>query len=222
MNYIYPPPPCYAVKQLIKKLLRPVYRVLIKALYRPVYQQTEIIRCELHELSRELHELSVQIAVLNSSEYRKTIGIQNRDKVVYTCLTGDYDNLLQHQYINYDYDYICFTDNQKLQDQHICGIWKIRPLEYTEYDDRTNYKWHKTHPHILLPNYKSCIWIDTNIDVKSNYLFSINENRQNSFMRVQKHPDRNCIYEEGKAVVEIARERENIVETTLEFLKQEG
>ena len=36
---------------------------------------------------------------------------------VYTCITGDYDNLIQHTYIDKDYDYICFTDNQKLIDK---------------------------------------------------------------------------------------------------------
>jgi len=33
---------------------------------------------------------------------------------VYTCITGNYDVLPKHTYINTDYDYVCFTDNKKL------------------------------------------------------------------------------------------------------------
>ena len=35
-----------------------------------------------------------------------------KSKVVYTCLTGDYDILPLHEYLDYSYDYICFTDNK--------------------------------------------------------------------------------------------------------------
>lgn len=34
--------------------------------------------------------------------------------VVYTCLTGGYDSLKEHRYIDNDWDYVCFTDNKEL------------------------------------------------------------------------------------------------------------
>lgn len=34
--------------------------------------------------------------------------------VVYTCITGAYDGLIVHKFVNPAYDYVCFTDNEKL------------------------------------------------------------------------------------------------------------
>ena len=34
--------------------------------------------------------------------------------VVYTCLTGNYDTLREHKYLNKNWDYVCFTDDEKL------------------------------------------------------------------------------------------------------------
>lgn len=34
--------------------------------------------------------------------------------VVYTCLTGGYDSLKEHRYVDDDWDYVCFTDNKEL------------------------------------------------------------------------------------------------------------
>ena len=34
---------------------------------------------------------------------------------VYTCITGDYDELKDIKYVDKDYDYICFTNNKKIK-----------------------------------------------------------------------------------------------------------
>jgi hypothetical protein len=89
----------------------------------------------------------------NVLNYKKYIP-NNRNKVIYTCFTGSYDNLIQHFYINYDYDYVCFTDNECLLHNenaldHDWGIWKIRKLQYNDCDYTKIARWHKTHPHVL-------------------------------------------------------------------------
>ena len=45
-------------------------------------------------------------------------------KVVYTCITGGYDNLIDPSYVTEGYDYVCFTDNLELKSK----VWEIRPL----------------------------------------------------------------------------------------------
>ncbi len=39
---------------------------------------------------------------------------KKNDRVIYTCITGGYDNLIEHTYQNLNWDYICFCDNEEL------------------------------------------------------------------------------------------------------------
>ena len=53
-----------------------------------------------------------------SSRISKISGLSNifkrkYKKVVYTAITGNYDELITPEYINKDWDYICFTDNPR-------------------------------------------------------------------------------------------------------------
>ena len=74
--------------------------------------------------------------------------------VVYTCLTGGYDSLKEHRYIDNDWDYVCFTDNKELLAQKKCGIWEIRPLAYVGADNTRSSRYHKINPHKLFPDYE--------------------------------------------------------------------
>ena len=51
-------------------------------------------------------------------------------KCVYTAVSGGYDGVLQHDYVAEDYDYIFFTDNQKLLKKQKLGHWTVRPLAF--------------------------------------------------------------------------------------------
>ena len=64
--------------------------------------------------------------------------------VVYTCLTGGYDSLKEHRYVDDDWDYVCFTDNKELLAQKKCGIWEIRPLAYVGADSTRSSRYHKS------------------------------------------------------------------------------
>ena len=68
--------------------------------------------------------------------------------VCYTCITKNYDKLIQHSYISKDWDYVCFTDDKKLIKKGKVGIWLIKPLVFNSLEDKRNSGWHKTHPHI--------------------------------------------------------------------------
>lgn len=90
--------------------------------------------------------------------------------VCYTCITGNYDDLIQHKYIDESWDYICFTDNKELLNKKQVGIWKIRPLVYDKEDNAYNNRWHKFFPHKFLNNYSSSVYVDGNINLMSSYL----------------------------------------------------
>jgi hypothetical protein len=170
-------------------------------------------------LHQQFDVLNDKLDAFFISEY-KASGAK-RDKVVYTCMTGSYDKMIMHGYINFDYDYVCFTDDANLLQAKTYGVWQFRPLEYTKLDNTRNSRWHKIHPHILFPEYVESVWVDSNINVRTGYLFTSVIN-PTDYMKIQHHHERFCIYDEGKAVKNCHIENDTIVDKMLDFLKAEG
>ena len=144
---------------------------------------------------------------------------KNNSKVIYTCLTGDYDFLPTQLYVNPDYDYVCFTDNADLLKQKSFGAWIIKPLAFAKFDDARNNRWHKLHPHILFPEYTSSIYIDSNISIKSGWIFD-EINRRNKNILIPLHFERDCIYDECE---EVRKNKKDLVENLdkmVHFLKE--
>lgn len=142
--------------------------------------------------------------------------------VVYTCITGKYDELKEHKYVNSDWDYVCFTDSQLIcSDYH---TWEIRPIFFKELDDVRNARWHKIHPHIIFPEYEKSVWIDANIDVLNNNLFNdvqLSMNK-NSKISIVSHPDRDCIYDELQACIDLQKDDAEIMKKQVDLIKQDG
>ena len=131
-------------------------------------------------------------------DYWRNRQIRTSKSVVYTCVTNGYDSISEiasYGYVNPNWDYICFTDEQTLIDTGRLGIWEIRPLAFAELDNTRNNRWHKIHPHKLLPNYNESIYLDANIDILSPYLFDQIKSLNQPFI-LPRHPSRNCIYDE--------------------------
>lgn len=152
----------------------------------------------------------------NATEYRMT------KKVVYTCLTGNYDNLPIHSYLDFDYDYICFTDNDELLKNKNWGAWKIKPLEFSNLDNTKNARWHKLHPHLLFSEYDESIWIDANIAIKSNWIFNLVEEKKSEHkILVPIHYEIDSIFDDIEFVVNVIHKesREN-ADRVINFLKE--
>ena len=102
----------------------------------------------------------------------KNYKLGKRDKIIYTAFSGKYDILpICPTCYNNDWDYVLFTDNKTLIKLKYFGVWQIRPLAFDKLDATRNARWHKTHPHILFPEYKESLWIDANIDIVGDNIF---------------------------------------------------
>ncbi|MFN3555779.1 MAG: glycosyltransferase domain-containing protein [Bacteroidales bacterium] len=101
---------------------------------------------------------SVQmIGVLNNKSSEK-VG----RKVVYSCVTGDYDNIQPLFYKSKDCDYILFTDNPSLKPEG----WEVRLMNNFPVQNRVLLaKMPKVLPHRFLKEYDYSIWIDGNYDL---------------------------------------------------------
>ena len=139
-------------------------------------------------------------------------------KVVYTCITGGYDSLLEPTYISEGFDYICFTDNKNLTS----NIWNIRPLP-NETEGLTQVKkqrYIKLNPHKILSEYDLSVWVDGNVEVKGNLNELLISDDYSIF--VPTHPSRKCLYAESKAVLSMRKDKKENVEPQMKKYKEDG
>lgn len=144
-------------------------------------------------------------------------------KVVYSCITGGYDNVPEYKYLDKTWDYILFTDNAELIKLGKYYHWTIRKLEFSKLDNVRNARWHKVNPHILFPEYQYSLWIDANISVNNSNIFKkcqkyINENID---IAVPLHPNRKCIYDEADAVKSLCIDSPRIVDREMKFIQSQ-
>ena len=156
-------------------------------------------------------------------EIKGNIEGKNR-KAIYTCITNRYDNLFVHTYINNDWDYICFTDDKYLIDAKMYGNWIIKPLYNSDIDNTRINRWHKLHPHIILKDYDYSLYIDSNIDIKTSYIFEcIDKARsKNIDISIPTHYERDCIYDEANIIIQCKIDDENIVREQMKLYREEG
>lgn len=149
---------------------------------------------------------------------------RQNNKVVYTCLTGNYDALPLHSYLNFDWDYICFTDSTELLKAKQFGAWQIRPLVFEKLDNTKNSRWHKTHPHVLFPDYDESIWIDANIAIKSSWIFELVEKRKKTDkILIPIHYERDSIFSDIEYCVNIlGKETRENADRIIDFLNKEN
>lgn len=181
-----------------------------KLIFKPLYNKFKWIDSKID------NNLNLLLRVLNYREYSAT---HQRKKVIYTCITGNYDNLIQHNYIDYDYDYVCFTDSADLLRIGSFGVWTIKQLEYSEYDNTRNNRWHKMHPHILFPDYEESIYVDGNIDIQTDLLFNLIDKKD--IIKIPIHAG-DCIYDECHNITKKRKDTKENVKKIIDFLQKEN
>ncbi|MBR1648593.1 MAG: DUF616 domain-containing protein [Alphaproteobacteria bacterium] len=148
---------------------------------------------------------------------------KSRKMVIYTCLTGSYDALIVHDFLNPECDYICFTDDKQLLDKKYFGPWKIEPLRFAEMDNSKNNRWHKMHPHLLLDSYQSSLYIDSNINFKTGKVFEyIRSVPRKCFIALPRHARRDCIYDEARFVVQSGLDDKQNVDILLQKYRDDN
>lgn len=153
--------------------------------------------------------------------YKKLWSNERNKKVLYTCITGDYDSLVEPSYITEGFDYVCFTDNQDMKSD----IWEIRPLpnETEELSQVKKQRYVKLNPHLLLKEYDISIWVDGNVTIKGNLNKFVQDTiKDDCSIYVPQHPARKCIYKEASAVLSMNKDKKEIVGAQMKRYKDEG
>lgn len=139
---------------------------------------------------------------------------------VYTCITGDYDNL--HEIVKEEgIEYLCFTNNPKIKSSY----WKIVYIE--DEDNLGNMllsRKIKILGHPYLEQYDISIWVDGALEVKGGIRQFVKEwcNLYEYPMACFRHRLRDCVYEEASACITHRKANKEDVIEYIDFLEQEG
>ena len=154
----------------------------------------------------------------------------NNYKVIYTAITNDYDVNQIPYFLNYDFDYIFFTDNYKYYLQDDLSIWQIYPIPEDILKLNINLikqtKCIKINPHRYLhPYYNLSIYIDGAIVIINDVnllLKELNKQYGNSNMYIPIHRHRKCLYDEAKTVLIMKKDIKQNINPQINRYKWEG
>ena len=151
------------------------------------------------------------IYIYRDNYYNKSINsIIKLKKVVYSALLGKYDRI-QPFNLQKGFDFILFTDLTNINNNET--NWTILPLpkelNHLNLSKFKKQRFIKLHPHLFFQNYNLSIYIDTSFQIKrdlNEFLLRILTPEYNIYNF--EHPDRNIIFVELSAVVELKKEKE--------------
>lgn len=145
-------------------------------------------------------------------------------KCIYTFIVGEYDNLKDPNIITKGWDYICVTDNPNLKS----NVWKIIQIK----DEDKNIQPLKKRAMSLMIGYQKYLPYNYDIVITVGGQMVINIDLDHFLQKygweVQYdaglliHPNRNCVYEEGKVVTQVKRDTPENIEAHLEKYQKEG
>lgn len=120
--------------------------------------------------------------------------------VIYTCIIGTYDELSQPEFADPDFDFVCFVGKgEKRSDRD--GVWELREFDCGLDDPRLVSRYPKMHPHVLLPEYETSVWLDGNVKIMDPTLYEAARAKMASGVRYSglSHPGRDSLYTEAWA-----------------------
>jgi GT2 family glycosyltransferase/glycosyltransferase involved in cell wall biosynthesis len=152
-------------------------------------------------------------------EYHKTKGQSKPKVVVYSALTGTYDQPVFHEKLDSRIDYVLFSDmplNNK-------AFWDIRPMDYQHEKSVRKARFVKTNPHKYFSDYDIAIWIDANVLIKGDIWKYVEEALNHPEIPVfgVPHPHRNCLYAEAESVVQANKDGKDLVGVQIDRYKKE-
>ncbi len=147
-----------------------------------------------------------------------------KNKVVYTCITGAYDDIPEHKYIDETWEYILFSDVESLIEQGKVQHWQVKKLEFKDLDNSRNSRYPKINPHLVLPEYKYSFYVDGNVIINDKAVYDRLEELIVSDVSIAicLHPQRNCLYQEAEAVKSLLIDYPYLVDQTMEIIKKDG
>lgn len=142
--------------------------------------------------------------------------------VIYTANAGGYDICRPQVEQEIETEWVYLTDS----DVEPVGPWHIRPLpDWTGRHPRMVAKRPRMRPRDFFPDADFAIWIDANMSVTNpRFAHEAILDAGRSGMAIWKHPQRQCIYAEARASLELAplKYADQPIEAQVEHYRSQG
>lgn len=148
----------------------------------------------------------------------KKLDFVNKKLVVYTVVTGGYDELTTPEYINVNFDYVAFTDDENLKSD----FWDVRLMEDLDLDLARKSRNYKILPYLYLSEYDYSLYVDANVHIIGDLEDFILKNVKNSPILCITHNKRNCAYKEAKTCIELGKDYEAVISKQVDKYRSEG
>jgi O-antigen biosynthesis protein len=138
--------------------------------------------------------------------------------VVYTAITGRWDDLRAPLTADSEIDYIVFADEHLPEAP---APWLRLPIRPPYKNDRVAARFYKLKPHVHLPEYEISLWVDGAFQLRQatqELLDLLGDAPVAAF----RHPERNCAYAECEAVVKLGLETKSNVDNAVRKLSRDG
>lgn len=148
--------------------------------------------------------------------------IKKNDKIcVYTCITGDYDEMKEFPSVKEEgVDYYLFTNNNKIRS----NFWKVIDIENDGLDNIRLARKIKVLGHSILDDYEITVWLDGASYLKDYVTKFIDQycDLKTYSLIGFKHRERDCIYDEALECVKVKKEKREILERQILKYRKEG
>lgn len=139
--------------------------------------------------------------------------------VIYTVITGGYDILSKPEYIDSEFDYVCFTDDPSLTSD----LWDIRYVENKEGLDMARLsRKYKILCHKFLEEYDYSIYIDGKLQIIGDMKKYLELYSRGKAMLCFPHFVRDCAYEEAKVCAALGKDAPEVIRNQMGGYAKEG
>lgn len=139
--------------------------------------------------------------------------------VIYTVITGGYDILSEPEYIDNEFDYVCFTDDSSLTSD----LWDIRYVENEKGMDTARLsRKYKILCHKFLEEYDYSIYIDGKVQIIGDMKKYLELYSRGRAMLCFPHFVRDCAYEEAKVCAALGKDASEVIRNQMEGYAKEG
>jgi Protein of unknown function (DUF616) len=139
--------------------------------------------------------------------------------VVYTAVTGLWDDLRVPSLVDPEIDYIVFADVRLPPPP---APWVRRGIRRRQGNDRLTSRFIKVTPHIHLPEYELSLWMDAAYQLRNVTEQILEELAGSMQIATFRHSQRNCAYAEAEVVRTYKLDSGDNVDRTVAHLKAHG
>lgn len=141
---------------------------------------------------------------------------------VYTAVYGNYDKIKEPLYKSANIHYYVLTD-QAISDKSVWKKIEYKSEKIDELSGKDKSRYFKMCPDILFPEYEYSLYLDGNVQIKEDIFDIITYMKENHyFLAMNEHSIRDCIYDEGNAVIAFGLGRIRDVKSILHRYRKEG